>query len=250
MILSAFELVFKIGNDFYSSGTIRARHDRSELFFHFPWGSRKTASLQEIGTSTPEHGCMPDHISFHSDGTVHTKARDGNKRVKYFNKLDCGTNLFNLPRGQFVPIYLESLNIRHAIKSGRLKQKSQPSIHEQRLSWDLSGLQYFSIILVSKCARIHPERLLGDHGFQMLRRVGRPKILADIFTAEDKGRLQEGCVSGFDTQLMILIVEECWSIPAPPQPASTNGPASLVGPSISMPPMVEIARMKNLNEGR
>lgn len=243
MTPNAFELIFRIGGQHYLGETIRTLPNKTELFIHFPWGSRKEATIQCIDTHASEQGCLPDHISFHSDGTVHAKGRDDRKRHTHFNKLNNDINVFNPHRGHFLPIYLESIDVRQGTgKGGRLKP-IQPSSQQRQQSWDLSGLEYFSIILVSKCGSINPKRLLANHGFQMLKPVGKP-ILVNIFTTTDKERLPGGSMSEFDTQLLILVVEQSYSGPAPAPPTSQS---TLFLASVSMPPMDMIARMQNLN---
>lgn len=249
---SAFEIIVAINGNYYLAGTIRALHDQAELFFHFPWGSRNRARIHGMDGRPTEDGCLPDHISFHRDGSVHTRARNGKMKVTYQNRFDPGLNPFNLSRGQFLPIFLDSLFIgSEAAIAARLRKIQQPTNVQKERAWDVSSLECFSILLISKCARVDPARLLANHGFDQLERVGTPAILADMFSAQEKASLPTGSASSFDTQLLVLLVKQTWmERPTPDQEASIGVDPLLMSSTVSMPPMVGICAMRNLNRAR
>jgi len=248
MANSAFEIIFKIGDGYYLAGTVRASHEKVELFFHFPWGSRQKSKYQEIGKNTIEHGCLPDHVSFHSDGSIHEKYQDYKKRKKYINKLKPGINVFNLSLGKFLPIYIESIRLSEETKSKRLKLIPDPTEYQQQKSWDVSKFEYVSIVLISKCAGVNPANLLSDHGFQSLTKIGKIPILANIFKVNDKTQLPEGSKSQFDTQLLLMIVQETWPEQEPKLIESKNDKYVLLCNSVTLPPMEIISKMINLND--
>ncbi len=246
MRVTPFELIYKVGEDYYSGGTIRALHERVELFFHLPWGSRVGAKIYETNSSIEYAGCSVDHISFHNNGITHSKGRDERKKAKYYGRLDSGISLFNLERGHFLPIYLHSVSLEHGARKGGKLKKIDATAEQREKAWDLTGLQYFSLVMVSKCATVHPGRLLTNHGFQNLTIVGTPHILADVFTVADKSDLPGGCISEFDTQLVVFVVGETWNEPPPDAPIKDA--LGLISCDILVPPMHLICQMQNLNQ--
>ena len=84
MTISAFDMFFKIRNNYYSGGTIRVVPENAEMYLHYPWGSRDKATFKEIGAKQASPGYLPDHISFHRDGTIHAKAKNENKIINDF----------------------------------------------------------------------------------------------------------------------------------------------------------------------
>lgn len=245
---SAFEIIVTIDGKYYLAGTVRVRHDHTELFFHFPWGSRVRGRIHGVDGRSAEDGCLPDHISFHRDGGVHTKARNGTMKVTYPTRFDLGLNPFNLPRGHFLPIFLDSLYVGSEAAIAARLRVIQPTDEQKKSAWDVSSLKYFSIVIVSKCARVNPAKLLADHGFEHLERVGATAILADLFTAQNKASLPTGSASAFDTQLLIFIIKETW-MESPPLNLTTSlgTDALLISSTVSMPPLEGIRAMRNLN---
>ena len=239
MTISAFEMFFKIGKNHYSGGTIRVVHKNTEIYLHYPWGSRNKTTLKEIGANQASPGYLPDHISFHRDGTIHTKAKDGNKRVEYLNILKPSGNIFNLRRGSFVPIYLETINLSQESYIEKRFRKLPSGEIPAYSCWDLTGLAQVSLILVSKCSSVNPSKLLSDHGFEKLTIIGKPSILCDLFTYQEKINLSGGPLSTLSTELLIVLVKDGWFEPAPQYPGKVP-----VGVAVTMPPMELIGKMK------
>jgi hypothetical protein len=244
MTISAFEMFFKIGKNHYSGGTIRIVHENAEIYLHYPWGSRDKATLKEIGAKQASPGYLPDHISFHRDGTIHTKAKNENKRIEYLNRLKPSGNIFNLPLGSFVPIYLETINLTQELSIEKRFRKLPSGEILPHSYWDLTGLVQVSIILVSKCSSVNPSKLLSSHGFKRLAVVGNPSILCDLFTCQEKINLPGGSLSTRNTDLLIIIVMDGWSEPAPQD--SVTDKKVPVGVAVTMPPMELIAKMQKL----
>ncbi len=247
---SSFELVFRDGETYYSGGTIRTSQSKIELFFHYPWGSRTPAQKYSPAHEMREPVYLPDHISFHKDGTVHETSKDGQKRRQHENKLALQENPFNLQRGEFMPLYLESIDIRRGVSDGcRLHRIEETSDRQRERCWDVSSLNHFSIILLSKCTRIHPGRLLSDHGFQLLTTIGPPIILKDVFRAQEKDLLPGGSRSEFGTDILVMAVEESWP-ERPPLRSQANSEATLISSTVWCPPIDGFSKMINLNVRR
>ena len=242
MTILAFEMFFKIGKNYYLGGTVRSVDKNTEMYLHYPWGSREKGTFSEIGSKDASPGYLPDHISFHRDGTIHAKAKDGGKRVEHLNILKPSGNIFNLRQGSFVPIYLETVNLSQEIFIEKRFRKLPSGEMPPNFYWDLTGLAQFSMILVSKCSSVNPSRLLSNHGFERLTLVGSPSILCDLFTYQEKMNLPGGSLSTQSTDLLIVIVRESWPEPAPRYPRA--GSKVPVGVVITMPPMELIAKMK------
>lgn len=246
-MISAFDIIFLIKGNYYLGGTVSASHDQTELFFHFPWGSRRETTIRNIACKSSDSGYLPDHFSFHRDGTVHSKGRDGRKKVQYQNKFTLDINPFNLPRNHFQPIYLESISLKNeATIAHRLKRVGHRP-ERGHGCWDVSDLSHFSLLLISMCERVNPQELLSRHGFELLQTVGSSHILANIFTAKQKDTLPSGCASGFDTRLLIAVVKQSWMQRPPENLTTAEMEPLLASVSVCMPPMEGIIQMRDLN---
>jgi hypothetical protein len=243
MANDAFQVVFKRGDTHYIAAEIRTPKDRVELFVHFPWGSRREATLQKESTNITQHGYMLDHISFHEDGTIHSKGRDGRKKLFHFNKLQPGLNVFNMARGRFLPIFVQSYNISTKRRIDEAMKSVVPNLQDARNCWDVTGLDEFSFILISKCGKLHPGRLLENHGLQNLSIIGKPTVLRHIFLVEDKQGLSGGALSSASTDLLIVVVRNILDLtPATiPKEIEQCGPAFIT--AVCMPPMDMISKM-------
>ncbi len=248
MLNSKFDIFFKIGNDNFLGASIRATHQKVELFYHYPWGSKSKATYSYIGDRESYEGYLPDHISFPKDGNIHSKARNGTKKKIYHNTLNPGINVFNLERGHFLPIFIESINLKDDNIIEKRFKKAESIDKTKSALLDITGLAYFSIILISKCERVNPQNLIKDHGFENLTIVGSPIILTDIFKDEDKkGTLSMS--SGYATQLVIMVVQEVWNDVGKTMGVKKNGENGIkFSTTICMPPMDLIGRMINMNK--
>ena len=140
MAVSAFEIFFAVNGKYYLGGTIRTSHDKSELFFHFPWGSRSPGLSKSVDATTALEGYLPDHISFQRDGQIHATRRDIRKKINYENSLALGLNPFNLPCGRFLPIYLESISMTSAAAIAARLRRVDPTQEQKNRAWDLSAV--------------------------------------------------------------------------------------------------------------
>lgn len=245
MLNSKIDIFFRLNEELYNGLTIRATYRKAELFYHYPWGSKTHGKYGAIGEEDLLDGFLPDHISFHTDGNIHSKARDGKKKKIYNNTLNPGLNVFDLKRGHFLPILIESFNIAKDFPIEKRFKKVESIDRNKSGLFDINGLNSFSILLISKCARVNPEKLLKDHGFENLTIIGSPLIMADIFKSEDK-IVSLSKSSGFSTQLLIVVVKEIWE-------EFSNlshkklGLGKQISVTVCMPPMPLIGKMKNYN---
>lgn len=104
MSYSQYKLFFKIKGEIYYAGSIRTNHNKMELFYQYPFGSRTKSKVINADMTLSE-GYLPDHISFHNDGNIHSKAKDGSKKVIYHNQTSAGKNIFNLDRANYLPFF-------------------------------------------------------------------------------------------------------------------------------------------------
>jgi len=243
MLNSGFKLFFLINDTPYHGATLRVTHEKVELFYHFPWGSKQETKVLDLDRERSDQGFLPDHISFHNNGTIHAKARDHLKKKIYHNPLNAGQNVFDLERAHFLPILLNSIDI------------SKPSFIEKRFNkitstneisgpiWDLSNLNSFSIIVISKCARLNPNTLVADHGFQNLKRIGSSAIMMDPFTFQNKRNITPNPKTEFNTEIIIMVVENVWD-ELPPQ---NNVSSDMFSCTVTLPPMNRIGQLPNNN---
>jgi len=248
MLNSKIDIFFRLNEELYHGLTIRATHGKAELFYHYPWGSKTNGKYGAIGEETLLDGYLPDHISFHTDGNIHSKARDGKKKKIYHNTLNPGLNVFDLERGHFLPILIESFNLEQGLPlEKRFKKVESIDLNKSGL-FEINGLNSFSILLISKCARVNPEKLLKDHGFENLTIIGSPIIMADIFKSEDKIASLSNS-SEFSTQLVIVIVvvKEIWEEFSNIS-HKKEGLGKPISNTVCMPPMPLIKKMKNNNK--
>ena len=224
--------------------TLRTNVERVELFYHYPWGSRSPALYHDGSMDEAREGYLPDHISFHCDGRVHSKARDATSKNKYFNTTIAEINPFNLDRGKFLPVLVESFNLdRTQLWDARCPPATGGQFPEGAVVYDVSGLRSFSLLLVSSCARVNPQSLLGDHGLERLSYVGQPCCLEEVFTADEK-RKAAGHSSAFATRLIVACVRETLPLE---EMAANESVACESSTTVVLPPIEMLGRMIDTN---
>jgi len=240
-----YRLFFKIKEQILYGGSIRASHQKGELFFHYPHGSNSKTEVETPGSDTIENGYLPDHISFHTDGNIHSKARNGKKKKIYFNTLNPGLNVFNLKRTNYLPFFVESINISEPqfIKK-RFKENVLFNPNKDIL-YDVTKLNSFSILLVSKCERLNPKFIVENEHLKQLKYIGADVILG-VFTKENKSQAFE-INSGFNTDLVILITENIWDKFPTTIHHINKDKGVTFSTTVCMPPVDLLGKMINLN---
>lgn len=246
MSISRLHVLLKTSSQTLHCSTIGVEHNKIELFYQYPLGSNTKARQGNIGEAHFEPAYFPDHISFHRDGTIHSTSRIHRKKKQYKNSLEVGTNVFDLKRNHFLPILVESLNLQSELTYvSRLKPCSERIMSEKTVVFDVSGLKSCSVILISKCERTNPIKMLSDHGFQNLKYVNFC-IWSDVFPNHAKKKLDLN-KSEFSTELVIAVVENIWE--GTFKTLSSNSysvEAQGVAQTICMPPLSEISKMTPL----
>jgi hypothetical protein len=90
--------------------------------------------------------------------------------------------------------------------SKRLKPIDKAPDRGESYTFDVSNFEAFSIVLISKCARVHPVRMLKDHGFEKLTYIGGV-YLSEYFTADEKEKTFPDS-SGFGTDVICTVVSD------------------------------------------
>jgi hypothetical protein len=240
-----YRFFFKIKEQVLYGGSIRASHKKVELFFHYPYGSNVQSEVEIIDTGIIEDGYLPDHISFHTDGNIHSKARDGKKKKIYFNTLNPGLNVFNLDRANYLPFFVESINVSEARFLKKRFKENVTFDPKQDILYDVTSLNSFSIIFVSKCERLNPKFILENEHLKQLKYIGADVILG-VFTKEDKEQVFE-INSSFSTDLVILLVENIWEKFPTILHHKNNEEGIRFTTTICMPPVELLGKMINLN---
>ncbi|MES2240560.1 MAG: hypothetical protein V4497_09925 [Bacteroidota bacterium] len=211
MDINEYEFFFKIKKEMFYGGSIRVNPNNLELYYHYPWGSNSKTEMTEvkdIQNIEITNGYLPDHISFHKDGNVHSKARDGKKKNIYLNKTNPGFNVFNLKMKHYFPFFIESINISEI---EFIHKRFEKNIYFEPLGpngFDVSKYNSFSIVLISYCEKVSIEYIFKDEVLKNLNIISSCNING-IFTKDDKRRNFK-IHSGFHTNLLILIVEKVW----------------------------------------
>lgn len=204
-MIKEYPLYFKIREHFYYAGTIRVLVNSVEIFYHFPWGSKTPGEFQNINTDEIDNWHLPDHISFHKDGRIHTKLKDDKKQKLYLEPIQIGINPFNLERGHFLPIYIESFYIGYE-KYITKRFKYLNSKPENGLIFDIGLIENFSLLLISKCASVDPVKMTQTNtGLNNLTFVDVPIVISDFFTIDEKSILPGGSKADRNTELVIIV---------------------------------------------
>jgi hypothetical protein len=240
-----YRFFFKIKTQVLYGGSIRACHEKAELFFHYPYGSNVKCEVEAVGTGIIDDGYLPDHISFHTDGNIHSKGRDGKKKKIYFNKSNPGLNIFNLERANYLPFFVESINVSATRFLEKRFKETVIFNPEQDILYDVTSLNSFSIILVSKCERLNPKFIVENEHFKQLTYIGADVILG-VFTKEDKEQIFE-TNSSFNTDLVILLVENILEKFPTIIHDKNNDEGIGFTNTVCMPPAELLGKMINLN---
>lgn len=240
-----YRYFFKIEEEIFYGGSIRALHEKGELYFHYPHGSNSISEVENIELKTIEDGYLPDHISFHADGNIHSKARTGNKKKVYHNKLNPGLNVFNLNRANYLPFFLESINISEPRFIDKRFKKDVKFDPYKDFLYDVSGLNSFSILLISKCQRLNPKFIVENEYLKKLK-FFYADIISGIFSTEDKEKIFKDN-SGFNTDLVIMLVENVWDKFPSIIHHKNNDEGKSYSTTICIPPVEKLGKMTNLN---
>lgn len=240
-----YKVFFKIKNEILFGASIRATHNKIELFYHYPFGSKSESEMENLETGEIDNGYLPDHISFHKDGNIHSKARNGKKKKIYFNDLNPGLNVFNLERAHYLPFFIESINIS---ESRFIKKRFKENVFfdsKQDILFDVSEYNSFSILLISKCEKVNPENIIKNEHLKHLKIIYGDIILG-VFTKEDKNDNFE-IHSSQNTDLMILLVENVWEKFPTIIHHINNDEGIRFTTTVCMPPTELLGKMINLN---
>jgi hypothetical protein len=208
MEITEYELFFKIKKEMFYGGSIRISPNVMELYYHFPWGSNSKTEMEDIQTKEINNGYLPDHISFHKDGKVHSKARDGKKKKIYFNKTNSDFNVFDLKLGNYLPFFIDSINIEERRFIERRFEKNLYFEPKGSNCFDVTNFKSFSIVLISYCEKVKIENIFKNEMIKSLKIISSCNINS-IFTKKNKDKNLK-THSGLDTGLLILIVEKVW----------------------------------------
>jgi hypothetical protein len=203
-----YPLYFEINNVSYYSGSIRALANSIELYYHFPWGSRSPSKYQDVRTNKIDNWHLPDHISFHKNGRIHTKLKDEKKKKLYLEPIEIEINPFNLERGHFLPIYLESFFVEDKEWVKKRLKPENPSFSNATV-WNLNSIKNFSLLIISKCGSVDPLKMTQTNkGLNKLTFIDQPVVIQNFFTKEEKDKLPNGSKSERSTELIIMLVRE------------------------------------------
>lgn len=240
-----YRLFFKIKEQVLYGGSIRAIHEKAELFYHYPYGSNVETEVEVLGTGIIDSGYLPDHISFHIDGNIHSKARDGKKKKIYFNTLNPGLNIFNLERANYLPFFVESINVSEPRFVEKRFKKNITFNPNRDILYDVTTLNSFSILLVSKCERVNPTSIVENEHLKKLKYIGAD-VISGVFTKEDKEQNLE-TNSNFSTDLVILLVENIWEGFPTIIHHNNKDEGIRFTTTVCMPPVDLLGKMINLN---
>jgi hypothetical protein len=241
-----YSIYFKIGNEFYLGAQIRASNKKIELFYHYGNSKNKKSYLENLETGEMANGYLPDHVSFHFNGQIHTKAQNDKRKKFYFSEVKCDHNPFNLQRNHFAPIFLESINISNEeLINLRLKKVEKEETFNQPLV-DLTEFNSFSIILFSKCERTNPNDILKDRNIIKLNSIVGIRI-NNVFSAIDKAKKIEK-TSGFSTDIVVLIVQNVFEHFTEIEHHTTGEIGTQSSISVVTPTIELIGGMINLNK--
>ncbi len=208
MKITEYELFFKINKEMFYGGNINVIPNKMELFYHFPWGSNSKTEIKDNKTKGITNGCLPDHISFHKDGKVHSRARDGKNKKTHVNKAINDFNVFDLKMGNYLPFLIDSINIEEPRFIEKRFEKNIYFEPKGSNCFDVTNFKSFSIVLISYCEKVKIENIFKNEMIKSLNIISSCNINS-IFTKKNKD-INFKTHSGLDTGLLILIVEKVW----------------------------------------
>jgi hypothetical protein len=212
-------IFYKKNDEVYLGGTIRTIRNKIELFYHYPFGSNKEAqvekssisknlltdNLDNFGVEGVDDEYFYDHISFHTDGKIHSKRRNKSKKKVYTGELNLGFNPFNLTAGENRPIYISSFHVFQSETCEKIFKKNVQYDCSKDIICDITKYNSFSIVLISICDNANAEDLLRHEVIRKLN-VFQAEGIKNVFSKEDKELKFENS-SGFDSNLLILFIE-------------------------------------------
>lgn len=242
------KIFFKIRTDILLGARIRTITDKVELFYHFPHGSNVEAELENIENGEVNDGYLSDHISFHTDGNIHSKAKNGEKKKIYLDEINIGLNVFNLERGHYLPFFIESIDISDIRFIKRRFKENVFYDPNKDILWDVSKLNSFSILLISKCEKFNPHHIIQNEHLKNLKIISADIILS-AFTKVDKQKNFK-VHSNLNSDLMIILIENVWDKFTTVVHHVNKDLGENFSTIVCVPPIERIGKMINLNQNR
>jgi hypothetical protein len=133
-----------------------------DIYYHILINTKGKTIYNEIANRT-DLNVVPDHISFHHDGTVHYRNKRNKIRPKdIVAKKDCSIFDTDLNGHRTYPFLINSIST-NALDSLYNKEEMPNDIGN--FLWDVTGLGYFSVICLSINTNINVQYILGSLGF-------------------------------------------------------------------------------------
>jgi hypothetical protein len=192
------DIIINIKSKLYKFGTIAIDKAKIEMFYHFPWGS--TFKAEQVINDNLERSHLPDHISFHTDGTIHFKYKDENKKTNYYKDQKLDKNPFNLERNNAHILLVESIKSLSALRLKQIDTYKQDS-----LIFNLGDNSKFSFLLIDMCEKFNPKNLIEGEWSKL--KIIDALVWNSVYTQIDKKVLKEPLLSEFDTCLCFLFIE-------------------------------------------
>jgi hypothetical protein len=164
-----------------------------------------TDNLDDLGTNGLDDGYFYEHVSFHTDGKIHSKNRNAKKKIEYSSKLSPWYNPFNLPSGGSLPIFVTSYHPFQHGSFDKIFKKTVQYDPSKDLIVDVTKYNSFSIVLHSICDGANTD-LLFQHEVVRGLNVFDAALFKNVFSKEDKKKHFQNS-SEFDSNLLIMFME-------------------------------------------
>ena len=184
------KLAVTVGGHKYLVSRVNPAKKNKELFYHFcqdipKKGTRIEKKGSRIKKITAYEQGIPDHISFHRDGTVHITSKGAKEKEKI---VKLGANICDLHNeGTTTPLLMDSV---FPLPKGYRLPEMPLNDTEDVLQWDLTKPAPFSVIV-----------------FLMSKSVD-PKMFTDHFCLNQKLRLyqQKYVVAAYDAHNLLIVL--------------------------------------------
>src|SRR5579872_336303 len=84
---SRVELIIEIGDESYKINSMNFNDEKKEFFYHF--SNPKYLKKKIWNYTLNRYAGVPDHISYHADGTVHLKLKNESNEIDSNMMSDC-----------------------------------------------------------------------------------------------------------------------------------------------------------------
>lgn len=170
-----------------------SHNKKRELFFRVLWGGIKPSYYFDGQENREQNITSIDHVSFHTDGTVHIRYYDAAKKKGKIHHTKLQNTILNMPQDVYGPLPILSIYDvdtfrKYLGKATSLSFKGSQNIQYQ---WEVEDTKQFSLVFFLVGGNVN-YKLMLDQRFPSVFSISASPFLMNYFGDESKVVMEHG----------------------------------------------------------